>query len=67
MMKPEETRAHLVKMVLEQGVPVQAAFQELDVSLRSATRLLSYVGDTWGALLYDPLRWSRHADSALDR
>lgn len=65
-MKSAETRAHLVRMVLEQGRSVAAAAKDLNMSVRSATRFLTYFRDTGGDLHYDPARWNRHHDNLTD-
>eukprot|EP00170_Pyropia_yezoensis_P003613 contig_15108_g3623 len=65
-MKSEETRHHLVRMVLHDNVPVARAAQSLGMSRRSASRFLKYYEETGGSVHYDPAMWNRHADNVMD-
>eukprot|EP00170_Pyropia_yezoensis_P002558 contig_10748_g2562 len=65
-MKSEETRHHLVRMVLHDNVPVARASQSLGMSRRSASRFLKYYEETGGSVHYDPAMWNRHADNVMD-
>lgn len=65
-MKSKETRTHLLRMVLEDGVPVQTAAAQLRMSRRSASRFLSYFEETGGATHYKPDTWNRHKDNVQD-
>lgn len=61
-----ETRARLVRLVVERGRSAASAAEELHISVRSANRILSYFHDTGGELHYDPARWNRHTDNLVD-
>ena len=65
-MKSVETREHLVRMVREQGRSVASAARDLNISVRSATRFLTYFRDTGGEHHYDPAQWNRHSDNLHD-
>ncbi|KAK1858805.1 hypothetical protein I4F81_001405 [Pyropia yezoensis] len=65
-MKSEETRHHLVRMVLHDNIPVSRAAQSLGMSRRSASRFLKYYEETGGSVHYDPAMWNRHADNVMD-
>jgi len=53
-------------MVREQGRSVASDARDLSISVRSATRFLTYFRDTGGEVHYDPDRWNRHHDNLND-
>jgi len=53
-------------MVREQGRSVASAARDLNISVRSATRFLTYFRDTGGEFHYDPAQWNRHSDNLHD-
>lgn len=57
---------HLVRMVLEYGVPVKTAGAQLRMSRRSASRFLSYFEETGRAVHYNPDTWNRRKDNLQD-
>lgn len=62
----EETRHHLVRLVMHDHATVAFAARSLRVSTRSATRYLMYYRETGGAVHSDPAMWNRHCDNVRD-
>jgi len=62
-MKSVETREPLVRIVREQRCSVASAARDLNISVRSATRFLTYFRDTGGDFHYDPVQWNHHSDN----
>jgi len=65
-MKSAENREHLARMVCVEGRNVVSAARDLNMSMRSATRILAYFRDTGCEFHHNPVQWNRHFDNLAD-
>ena len=64
--KSVETRQHLVRVVLVEGITVAAASSRSGLSVRSASRYLGFFRHSGGDFHYAPERCKRHTDDVTD-